>query len=139
MYYLKYHLTSACLISMLLLFILFIIDLLTDTTQLAQLLINIDFIIPKQFTPLWLAILIHLIIGIVVYMMLLLLYRVRKQWYAIGYVASMLSFIVLYPFLIHIAVRPIFHFSWSEYSLWLLAHIIFIVCVARSIPFIDKR
>ena len=50
MYYLKYHLTSACLISMLLLFILFIIDLLTDTTQLAQLLINIDFIIPKQFT-----------------------------------------------------------------------------------------
>lgn len=104
MYYLKYHLTSACLISMLLLFILFIIDLLTDTTQLAQLLINIDFIIPKQFTPLWLEILIHLIIGIVVYMMLLLLYRVRKQWYTIGYVASMLSFIVLYPFLIHIAV-----------------------------------
>ena len=48
MYYLKYHLTSACLISMLLLFILFIIDLLTDTTQLAQLLINIDFIIPKN-------------------------------------------------------------------------------------------
>ena len=37
------------------------------------------------------------------------------------------------------AKRSFFHFSWNEYGLWMIAHIIFMILMACSIPYFSKE
>ena len=48
-------------------------------------------------------------------------------------------FAFLYPSLIAMAKRSFFHFNWTEYGLWMIAHIIFIILMACSISYFSKK
>ncbi len=134
-----YHFLSALLISILLLLIMFTMDVVTHTTHLTLLLINIDFIADPNQTPLILELLIHIVIGFLIYITFLIIYKFFKPFYKISYLLLIIIFLILYPLLILLAQRSFFQFSWTEYGLWMIAHLIFTVCMAWSIPYFSKK
>lgn len=134
-----YHFISALVISIILLITMVIMDILAQSTHLTLLLINIDFLIDPSKTPLLLELAIHIFIGWLIYFIFLLIYHVFKSLYKISYFLLMLVFASLYPSLIIIAKRSFFHFSWSEYGLWMIAHIIFTILMAFAISYFSKK
>nr|WP_186805216.1 hypothetical protein [Staphylococcus sp. Marseille-Q1834] len=134
-----YHFLSALLISVLLLLIMFIMDVLVQSTHLTLLLINIDFLADPSKTPLILELLIHVFIGFIIYIIFLAIYHISKPFYRISYFLLLIVFAVLYPLLIVMAQRSFFHFSWGEYGLWMIAHLIFTVLMACAIPYFSKK
>ena len=104
-----YHFLSALLISILLLLIMFTIDVVTHTTHLTLLLINIDFIADPNQTPLILELLIHIVIGFLIYITFLIIYKFFKPFYKISYLLLIIIFLILYPLLILLAQRSFFN------------------------------
>lgn len=135
----RYHLISAIVISTILLITMAMMDAFMQHTHLTLLLINIDFLVDPSKTPLALEIFIHIMIGISIYIIFLIIYRISKLIYKLSYLFLMITFILLYPLLIFIAQRSIFQFSWIEYGLWIIAHIIFTYLMAWAIPFFSKK
>ncbi|MCI2946892.1 magnesium-transporting ATPase (P-type) [Staphylococcus caledonicus] len=134
-----YHLLSALIISIVLLITMAIMDVFAQSTHLTLLLINIDFLADPSKVPLVVELLIHVLIGFIIYIVFLFIYHISKPLYNLSYVLLMLIFIVLYPLLIMLARREIFQFSWLEYGLWMVAHIIFICLMAWAIPYFSKK
>lgn len=134
-----YHCLSALVISIILLITMTIMDGIVQSTHLTLLLINIDFLIDPSKTPLLLELAIHIFIGWLIYFIFLLIYHVFKPLYKISYVLLMIVFASLYPSLVVMAKRSFFHFSWNEYGLWMIAHIIFMILMACSIPYFSKK
>ena len=114
-------------------------DVLFQKTHLTQLLLNIDFLIDPKKVPTIVEGLIHLSIGIVIYIVFLIIYHYSKPLYYLAFVPLTIIFIVMYPFLIAIAQRSLFKFSWNAYALWMEAHILFMIPMAISIPTIVKK
>ena len=81
--------------------------------------------------------LIHVSIGIVIYIVFNYLSLLQALYY-LAFVPLTIIFIVMYPFLIAIAQRSLFKFSWNAYALWMEAHILFMILMAISIPTIAK-
>lgn len=135
----RYHLISAIVISTILLITMAMMDVFMQHTHLTLLLINIDFLVDPSKTPLALEILIHIMIGISIYIIFLIIYHISKLIYQLSYLFLMITFILLYPLLNFIAQRSIFQFSWIEYGLWIIAHIIFSCLMAWAIPFFSKK
>lgn len=134
-----YHLLSALIISIVLLITMAIMDVFAQSTHLTLLLINIDFLAEPSKVPLVVELLIHVLIGFIIYIVFLFIYHISKPFYNLSYVLLMFIFIVLYPLLIMLARREIFQFSWLEYGLWMVAHIIFICLMAWAIPYFSKK
>jgi hypothetical protein len=134
-----YHLLSAIVISAILLITTIVMDVLFQKTHLTQLLLNIDFLIDPKKVPTIVEGLIHLSIGIVIYIVFLIIYHYSKPLYYLAFVPLTIIFIVMYPFLIAIAQRSLFKFSWNAYALWMEAHILFMILMAISIPTIAKK
>lgn len=134
-----YHLLSALIISIILLVTMAMMDVFTQSTHLTLLLINIDFLADPNKVPLLVELLIHVLIGFIIYIVFLLIYRISKPLYNLSYVLLMFIFIVFYPLLIMLAQRELFQFSWLEYGLWIIAHIIFICLMAWAIPYFSKK
>ncbi len=63
-----YHLLCATTISVILLIITILMDVLLQNTHLTQLLLNIDFLINPDEVPTIIEVLIHLSIGILIYL-----------------------------------------------------------------------
>jgi hypothetical protein len=116
-----------------------IMDVLVQSTHLTLLLINIDFLIDPSKMPLLLELAIHIFIGWLIYFIFLLIYHVFKPLYKLSYVLLMIVFASLYPSLIAMAKRSFFHFNWTEYGLWMIAHIIFMILMACSISYFSKK
>ena len=133
-----YHLLSAIVISAILLITTIVMDVLFQKTHLTQLLLNIDFLIDPKKVPTIVEGLIHVSIGIVIYIVFNYLSLLQAP-----ILLSICSFndyfIVMYPFLIAIAQRSLFKFSWNAYALWMEAHILFMILMAISIPTIAKN
>ena len=134
-----YHLLSAIVISAILLITTIVMDVLFQKTHLTQLLLNIDFLIDPKKVPTIVEGLIHLSRGIVIYIVFLIIYYYSKPLYYLAFVPLTIIFIVMYPFLIAIAQRSLFKFSWNAYALWMEAHILFMILMAISIPTIAKK
>ncbi|MCI2774291.1 hypothetical protein [Staphylococcus petrasii] len=134
-----YHLLSALFISIILLITMAVMDVLAQSTHLTLLLINIDFLADPSQTPLILELLIHVFIGFIIYIIFLVIYRISKPFYRISYFLLFIVFAVLYPLLIVMAQRSFFHFSWGEYGLWMIAHLIFMILMACAIPYFSKK
>lgn len=134
-----YHLLSALFISIILLITMAVMDVLAQSTHLTLLLINIDFLADPSKTPLILELLIHVFIGFIIYIIFLVIYRISKPFYRISYFLLFIVFAVLYPLLIVMAQRSFFHFSWGEYALWMIAHLIFMILMAFAIPYFSKK
>lgn len=134
-----YHLLSALFISIILLITMAVMDVLAQSTHLTLLLINIDFLADPSKTPLILELLIHVFIGFIIYIIFLAIYHISKPFYRISYFLLFIIFAVLYPLLIVMAQRSFFHFSWGEYGLWMIAHLIFMILMASAIPYFSKK
>lgn len=134
-----YHCLSALVISIILLITMTIMDGIVQSTHLTLLLINIDFLIDPSKTPLLLELAIHIFIGWLIYFIFLLIYHVFKPLYKLSYVLLMIVFASLYPSLIAMAKRSFFHFNWTEYGLWMIAHITFMILMACSISYFSKK
>ena len=139
MIYYFYHCLSALAIRIILLITMAIMDVLVQSTHLTLLLINIDFLIDPSKMPLLLELAIHIFIGWLIYFIFLLIYHVFKPLYKLSYVLLMIVFASLYPSLIAMAKRSFFHFNWTEYGLWMIAHIIFMILMACSISYFSKK
>ncbi|MEB6609983.1 hypothetical protein [Staphylococcus borealis] len=135
----SYHLLSALFISILLLLIMFVMDVVMHTTHLTLLLINIDFIADPNKTPLILELSIHIIIGFCIYITFLIIYLLFKPLYKLSYLLLIIIFLILYPLLITLAERTLFQFNCVEYALWMIAHLIFTLLMAWSIPYFSKK
>ncbi|EES41588.1 hypothetical protein HMPREF0793_0700 [Staphylococcus caprae M23864:W1] len=134
-----YHLLCAFIISALLLITTMVMDVLLQSTHLTQLLLNIDFLVDPKNVPTIVEGLIHLCIGFTIYVIFLIIYQYSKSLYYLAYFPLIVIFIIMYPFLIAIAQRSFFTFSWSEYFWWMVAHIIFMVLMAICIPTISNK
>lgn len=134
-----YHFLSACIISLVLLITLAIMDVLLVHTHLTLLLINVDFLAPPSQIPLILEILIHFLIGVVIYIVFLAIYKINLPFYYISYILLLIIFAMLYPLLVAIAQRDFFTFSWLEYGMWMIAHLIFAFLMFVSIPSISRK
>ncbi|MFU0761380.1 hypothetical protein ABH524_002395 [Staphylococcus pasteuri] len=134
-----YHFLSAIIISFILLISNVVIDLFLQHTHLTQLLLNIDFLTNPQNVPTWMEIIIHLFIGISIYIVFVILYYISKHFYHLAYLPLMIIFVIMYPLLISIAQRLFFTFSWLEYMWWMIAHIIFTLLMYISISFISRN
>ena len=73
MIYYFYHCLSALVISIILLITMAIMDVLVQSTHLTLLLINIDFLIDPKKVPTIVEGLIHVSIGIVIYIVFLII------------------------------------------------------------------
>ncbi|MCJ1655492.1 hypothetical protein MT340_001750 [Staphylococcus sp. NRL 16/872] len=134
-----YHLLSALFISIILLMTMTVMDVLAQSTHLTLLLINIDFLVDPSKTPLILELLIHVFIGFIIYIIFFAIYHISKPFYKISYFLLFIVFAALYPLLIVMAQRSFFHFSWGEYGLWMMAHLIFIMLMAFAISYFSKK
>lgn len=134
-----YHFLSALVISIILLITMATMDVLAQSTHLTLLLINIDFLIDPSKTPLILELAIHVFIGWLIYFIFLFIYHNFKPLYKVSYFLLIIIFASLYPVLIIMAKRSFFHFSWPEYGLWMIAHIIFMILMACAIPYFSKK
>ena len=103
-----YHFLSALLISILLLLIMFTMDVVTHTTHLTLLLINIDFIADPNQTPLILELLIHIVIGFLIYITFLIIYKFSNLLQNKLFITDH-HFLILYPLLILLAQRSFFN------------------------------
>ena len=126
-----YHCLSALVISIILLITMTIMDGIVQSTHLT--------LIDPSKTPLLLELAIHIFIGWLIYFIFLLIYHVFKPLYKLSYVLLMIVFASLYPSLIAMAKRSFFHFNWTEYGLWMIAHIIFMILMACSISYFSKK
>ena len=133
-----YHLLSAIVISAILLITTIVMDVLFQKTHLTQLLLNIDFLIDPKKVPTIVEGLIHVSIGIVIYIVFNYLSLLQAP-----ILLSICSFNDYFyshvPILIAIAQRSLFKFSWNAYALWMEAHILFMILMAISIPTIAKN
>lgn len=134
-----YHLLSAFIISAILLITTMVMDVLLQNTHLTQLLLNIDFLIDPKKVPTFVEVLIHLSIGMTIYIVFLIIYHTSKMLYFLAYIPLTFIFIMMYPLLIAIAQRSFFKFSLNEYTWWIIAHIVFMILLAISIPTIAKK
>ena len=141
MHWLKmfYHLLCATTISVILLIITILMDALLQNTHLTQLLLNIDFLINPDEVPTIIEVLIHLSIGILIYLAFLIIYHYSKSLYHLAYLPLVLIFTLMYPLLVFLAQRPFFSFSWNEFAWWLVAHLFFIILMATCLPIISKK
>lgn len=114
------------------------IDVLLQHTHLTQLLLNIDFLVNPKLVPTWMEVIIHLSIGVMIYLIFMVLYNISKLLYHLAYLPLLVIFIGMYPFLIAIAQRSFFVFNATEWIWWLLAHIVFMVFMYICITFISK-
>ena len=115
-----------------------ILDVLIQHTHLTQLLLNIDFLVNPKLVPTWMEVIIHLSIGVMIYLIFMVLYNISKLLYHLAYLPLLVIFIGMYPFLIAIARRSFFVFNATEWIWWLLAHIVFMVFMYICITFISK-
>ncbi|WP_332270699.1 hypothetical protein [Staphylococcus warneri] len=129
---LTYHFLSAVASSFILL------DVLLQHKHLTQLLLNIDFLVNPNLIPTWMEVIIHLSIGVMIYLIFMVLYNISKLLYHLAYLPLLVIFIGMYPFLIAIAQRSFFVFNATEWIWWLLAHIVFMVFMYICITFISK-
>ncbi|MEJ7540105.1 hypothetical protein WL517_12705, partial [Staphylococcus lugdunensis] len=88
-----YHLLSAIVISAILLITTIVMDVLFQKTHLTQLLLNIDFLIDPKKVPTIVEGLIHLSIGIVIYIVFLIIYHYSKPLYYLAFVPLTIIFI----------------------------------------------
>lgn len=114
------------------------IDVLLQHTHLTQLLLNIDFLVNPNLIPTWMEVIIHLSIGVMIYLIFMVLYNISKLLYHLAYLPLLVIFIGMYTFLIAIAQRSFFVFNATEWIWWLLAHIVFMVFMYICITFISK-
>ncbi|MGD3154983.1 hypothetical protein [Staphylococcus warneri] len=135
---LTYHFLSAVALSFILLLSTMTIDVLLQHTHLTQLLLNIDFLVNPNLIPTWMEVIIHLSIGVMIYLIFMVLYNISKLLYHLAYLPLLVIFIGMYPFLIAIAQRSFFVFNATEWIWWLLAHIVFMVFMYICITFISK-
>ncbi|WP_311634497.1 hypothetical protein [Staphylococcus warneri] len=135
---LTYHFLSAVALSFILLLSTMTIDVLLQHTHLTQLLLNIDFLVNPNLIPTWMEVIIHLSIGVMIYLIFMALYNISKLLYHLAYLPLLVIFIGMYPFLIAIAQRSFFVFNATEWIWWLLAHIVFMVFMYICITFISK-
>jgi len=124
-----YHLLCATTISVILLIITILMDVL----------LNIDFLINPDEVPTIIEVLIHLSIGILIYLAFLIIYHYSKSLYHLAYLPLVLIFTLMYPLLVFLAQRPFFSFSWNEFAWWLVAHLFFIILMATCLPIISKK
>ncbi|EPZ41230.1 hypothetical protein HMPREF1157_0244 [Staphylococcus epidermidis E13A] len=103
-----YHLLCATTISVILLIITILMDVLLQNTHLTQLLLNIDFLINPDEVPTIIEVLIHLSIGILIYLAFLIIYHYSKSLYHLAYLPLVLIFTLMYPLLVFLAQRPFF-------------------------------
>lgn len=134
-----YHFLAAIVITVILLLTTLVMDVLFQKTHLTLLLLNIDFLTNPNNISVFTEVLIHLGIGLIIYIVFLILYHASRKIYHLGYWVLVLIFLVMYPVLITIAQRPFFHFSWMEYLWWMVAHIIFIILMAICLPTVAKK
>ena len=134
-----YHLLYATTISVLLLILTILMDVLLQNTHLTQLLLNIDFLINPDEVPTIIEVLIHLSIGILIYITFLIIYHYSKSLYHLAYLPLVLIFTLMYPLLVFLAQRSIFSFSWNEFAWWLVAHLFFVILMASCLPIISKK
>ena len=92
-----YHLLSAIVISAILLITTIVMDVLFQKTHLTQLLLNIDFLIDPKKVPTIVEGLIHVSIGIVIYIVFNYLSLLQALYY-LAFVPLTIIFIVMYPF-----------------------------------------
>ncbi|HBY82677.1 MAG TPA: hypothetical protein DEO35_03900 [Staphylococcus sp.] len=104
-----------------------ILDVLIQHTHLTQLLLNIDFLVNPKLVPTWMEVIIHLSIGLMIYLIFMVLYNISKLLYHLAYLPLLVIFIGMDPFLIAIAQRSFFVFNATEWIWWLIAHMIFVV------------
>ncbi|WP_080980104.1 hypothetical protein [Staphylococcus warneri] len=135
---LTYHFLSAVALSFILLLSTMTIDVLLQHPHLTQLLLNIDFLVNPNLIPTWMEVIIHLSIGVMIYLIFMVLYNISKLLYHLAYLTLLVIFIGMYPFLIAIAQRSFFVFNATEWIWWLLAHIVFMVFMYICITFISK-
>ncbi|TBW82052.1 hypothetical protein, partial [Staphylococcus hominis] len=108
-------------------------------TRLTQLLLYIYFLITPDEVPPIIDVLIHLSIGILIYLAFLIIYHYSKSLYHLAYLPLVLIFTLMYPLLVFLAQRPFFSFSWNEFAWWLVAHLFFIILMATCLPIISKK
>lgn len=101
-------LLSAVASSFVLLLSTMILDVLIQHTHLTQLLLNIDFLVNPKLVPTWMEVIIHLSIGLMIYLIFMVLYNISKLLYHLAYLPLLVIFIGMYPFLIAIAQRSFF-------------------------------
>ncbi|EHJ08081.1 hypothetical protein [Staphylococcus simiae] len=134
-----YHSLAAIVISIVLLFSTAIIDHFNQGFHLTQLLLNIDFIANPADTPFIIELLLHLALGLSIYVIFVFIYRYVKRFYLLCYGFLFVVFIVLYPLLIIIAVRPIFQFTILAWLWWIVCHILFMLLMMVTISIIEKQ
>ncbi len=134
-----YHLLCATTISVILLIITILMDVLLQNTHLTQLLLNIDFLINPDEVPTIIEVLIHLSIGILIYLAFfnyLSLFKILVS-------SSILTFSIDIYFDVSTSrfscATSIFSFSWNEFAWWLVAHLFFIILMATCLPIISKK
>lgn len=139
--YLKwlYHFVAAIFISVVLLFSTVVIDNFNPEFHLTQLLLNIDFIANPMNTPFIIELLLHLTLGLSIYVLFVFIYNFVKQYYLLCYGLLFVVFIVLYPLLIVIAVRPIFQFNVIAWLWWSTCHILFMLLMIVAISIIEQQ
>lgn len=115
-----------------------ILYVLIQHTHLTQLLLNIDFLVNPKLVPTWMEVIIHLSIGLMIYLIFMVLYNISKLLYHLAYLPLLVIFIGMYPFLIAIAQRSFFVFNATEWIWWLIAHMIFVVFMYFCIFAISK-
>ncbi|MBO1198219.1 hypothetical protein J3T65_01480 [Staphylococcus simiae] len=139
--YLKwlYHSLAAIVISLVLLLSTAIIDRFNQGFYLNQLLLNIDFIANPADTPYIIEVLLHLALGLSIYVIFVFIYRYVQHFYLLCYGFLFIVFLVLYPLLIVIAVRPIFQFNMLAWLWWVVCHILFMWLMMMAISMIEKQ
>jgi hypothetical protein len=133
--YLKSTLTilAVSLILTLILYILFVITDIIMSFSNAALLLNIDFLVNYKYINIFEELLIHFLITLTIVLMTCYVYRNFQDLKVVYLCSLMIVFILLYPILILLSNRKVFHYEIGAHIVWLIAHFIFIVLLNFSV------
>ncbi|MEL0537353.1 hypothetical protein [Staphylococcus debuckii] len=127
-----YHIIAILVLSTFL-YLFFVISDTLGTHHSAELLMNIDFLPGFRHAGFFSSLLFHLGTTTAVYIAFQCIKN--SYFYPIGIIISIIMFGMLYPFLITMSVRSMFVFSWGDYAIWMLGHILFLVLIDLSLRF----
>lgn len=113
------------ILALIIYFLFLIIDLITNY-HTSDVLLNVDFIRNYENITLIEELSYHYLTTLIIVIITIVIYVNYINLKPLFFIILLITFTILYPFLIKLSVRDMFEYSLNEHVIWIFGHILFL-------------
>ncbi len=113
------------ILTLIIYFLFLIIDLITNY-HTSDVLLNVDFIRNYENITLIEELSYHYLTTLIIVIITIVIYVNYINLKPLFFIILLITFTILYPFLIKLSVRDMFEYSLNEHVIWIFGHILFL-------------